>query len=400
MNFVTFGFYLLLVTTSQAEEFKTLIKQVEKHPAIQAARQNFSKRAFNAEAQSALQDPKVKFSAVNLPTGSLRFDKTPMSSKQVVLSQQLPITTRLGHLGDQADHLHQAGKSYVQHQIVRARAELWVTSANLESLDHRLNIIKDSLLWVEQVEKSTQRLYSTGKTNQINLLEIKIRRAELKTQIHELSYQIETARSQIGYLVGQKLPMTVINVPWNRLTNVNTATQLDNMEASLKEQSLAAKSKLKASRLAYIPDLTLGAAYSFRENIDNQGDFVTGFVQFSLPLWGATGEKINIARSATIEQRRHFENYKLQKSKMQHSLSQKLNALTGELDLISKSIEFAETERKLATKRYSLGRVSVFELLEIELKLRQKKSKREIITEELRKTLVELLVFKGDNLDV
>jgi len=400
MNFIIIWLCLFISVPSKAKEFSSLLKKVEGHPNIEAIRQKFLKQSFAAEAQSSLKDPSLKFSAFNLPTPSLSFDKTPMSSKQVTLAQQIPMTSRFSHLNDQAGLLDEAGKSQVKFQVSTAKANLWIVSANIESLKKQLAIVKDSLSWMRQVDKSTQRLYSTGKTNQINLLEIKVRKTELEAQIQELAYKIEAAKSQVGYLVGEGKPTTVHSVPWHILDKKSTDNQTNDLESSLKKQSMAASSKLKATQLTYVPDLTVGATYSFRENIDNQGDFVTGFVQFSIPLWGQIGDKVSLARSEANEQNVKFENYKLQKSKMRHSLKQKISSLLKELDLISKSIKFSETEIKLAIKSYSLGKMGVFELLEVELRLRKKKSKKELLKENLRKSQVELLLLQGDSLDV
>ena len=391
---------LLTVTPSQAEDFVKLLRKVESHPNVVAARQAYLKRSSTVQAMSSLKDPSLKVSALNLPTSDLSFDKTPMSSKQVALMQRLPLTTRLSHLEDSAEFLGQAGKSQAKFQVATNKAQLWIVAAKLKSLNEQLQIVDASLNWIKQVDKSTQRLYSTGKTNQINLLEIKVRKSELESQEQELKYKVAQAESMVGYLAGTGAPSSVENVPWKVLENRNSDNQIDHREKSLQKEAQAAKSNLRANQLAYVPDLTVGAAYSFREDIDGQGDFVSGFVQFSIPLWGETKNKKDAARAEASEKAAHLQSYKLRKKKQVHALGNKVAALEKEMELTSKSIEFAETEQKLATKRYSLGKMSIFELLEIELKLRKKKSRKEMLLENLRSSLIELLLLKGDRLHV
>lgn len=392
--------FMLPTAPTNAEDFISLLSKVETHPNVEATKQAALKRSSSAQARSSLKDPNLKFSALNVPTSNFSFDKTPMSGKQVALTQRLPLTTRLSHLEDQSELIGDAGRSQTKYQVASNKAHLWVIAAKFASLNEQLKIVKASLDWIEQVDKSTQRRYSTGKISQINLLEVKVRKSELESQIQELLYQMARAESQVGYLIGTGTPTTVDNVPWSHLNKKGSDNQIDHREIALQKETKAAQSNLKAARLSYIPDLTVGAAYSFRENVDGQGDFVSGFVQLSLPLWGETKSKTVAARAEARERAANLESYKLQKSKQVYALDKKIVALQKELELTAKSIEFAEAEQKLATKRYSLGRLSIFELLEIELKLRKKKSKKETLLENLRVSLIELLLLKGDDLHV
>ncbi len=390
----------LITVFARAEDFASLLRDVEKHPNVEATKQSFIKRSTSAQAMSSLKDPNIKVSALNLPISTMSFDQTPMSSKQVAIMQSLPLTTRLIHLEDQAEYLQAAGKNQTQFQIAKNRALLWTVAAKIESLDEQLRIVRASLDWIKQVDKSTQRLYSTGKINQISLLEIKVRKSELESQNEDLKFQLSQAQSQVGFLTGRAIPVSPENVPWGVLDSRTNKNSIDQFEMALKKEVLAAQSNLRAQQLSYVPDLTFGAAYSFRENIDGQGDFVSGFVQFSLPLWGETNNKKNASKAEANEKAATLQKYKLIKQKQIQSLNKKILAREKELELITKSIEFALTEQKLATKRYSLGQMSIFELLEIELKYRSKKSKKEALTEDLRSTRIELLLLKGDPLHV
>ncbi len=396
----TFVLCLFVPTLSKAEDFKSLLIKVEAHPNILSSEKKYLKRSYAAEASSALKDPSLKFSALNVPKSDLSFSKTPMSSRQIAIMQRLPLTTRLAHLSDQANYIRSAGENWVQFQKAAAKASLWELSAKLESLNEQLRIVNNSLSWIKKVDRSTQRLYSSGKTSQINLLEIKVRKSELQSQLANLNHKLTTAMNNVGYLVGKSVPISVQKIPWERLFYRKANSRKDSRELSLIKESKAAQAKLDASELSYVPDITLGAAYSMRENIDGHGDFISGFVQFSIPIWGEKGSKVDYAKADNAEKNARLATYQLQKKNQNKILTHKITTLKKELQLTSKSIEFAELERKLATKRYSLGRMSIFELLEVELRLRKKKSKKEVIKEKLRTAQIELLLLQGDSLDV
>lgn len=383
-----------------AEEFSSLLKKIETHPEVERVRQSYQRRSSQAGAESSLKDPDFRLSALNVPTSDFSFNKSAMSSKQISVSQRLPVSTRLGHLQDQSDHLVGAGKAQADFKLNSMRAELWGAAAQIESLSQQLNIVKESLAWIQQVDRATQRLYSTGKTSQINILEIKIRSSELESEQEELLFQLRESESKVGYLVGSHYPTRVEKVPWQRILTTQSPPKLNKMEQALAKENLAGRSRLAAVRLSRIPDITIGAAYSFREDVDGHGDFASGFVQFSIPIWGTTSAKASTAKASSDEIKARFDGYQLLKRQNLNVLSRRISSQERELTLLTKSIEFAESERRLATKRYSLGRLGVFQLLETELKLRQKRQKKENLIKSLRASRIELLLLKGDDLNV
>ena len=204
-------------------------------------------------------------------------------------------------------------KQSIESIQIRLKSGCWQQERN--HLKEKLAIVKSSLGWIRQVDRSTQRRYSTGKVNQINLLEVKVRKAELESQIQVLLYKIAQTESQVGYMIGAGMPTSIERVPWSRLNKHKDHIKKDYRELALQKETKAAQSKLRAMQLSYVPDLTIGAAYSSRENLDGHGDFISGFVQFSLPLWGETANKVGAARAVAIQKSAMFDNYKLMKTK-------------------------------------------------------------------------------------
>lgn len=393
---------VVLPLTSISADFKSLILKIESHPNIEVVRQKYTGRASIVDGEASLKDPSLRLSAVNVPTSSLSFDRTPMSSKQVMLSQTIPLSSRLSHLGDQEKRLNMAGAQSVKHKKYYLRSRLWMTAAKLESLKQRLGIVEESLSWLRKVEKSTERLYATGKTSQINLLEIKVRLADLETQKEKLVFQAHEAESQVGYLVGESKPVTIEQAPWDHLGQLleGGVSGQSPEELVLQNELLASQSKLKSANLSFVPDLTIGASYAFRENVDGQGDFVSGFVQFSIPLWGKRGSKVRKAAADQTQRESLLARYKLEKSAKLETFKRQVESLRNENKLNEKAINYAETERRLAARRYALGKMRIFELLEIELRLREKKNREAILKENLRSVQVELLLLRGSDLDV
>ena len=60
----------------------------------------------------------------------------------------------------------------------------------------------------------------------------------------------------------------------------------DNKELGLKERLKAKELSLSASKLNYVPDLTVSLGYTKRPNIDGNGDFVGASISFPLPFSG------------------------------------------------------------------------------------------------------------------
>lgn len=383
-------------------EFKSLLSKIEGHPNIEVVRQKYIGKSSVISGDASLKDPNLRISAVNVPTSSLSFDRTPMSSKQVMLSQTIPLSSRLSHLEGQKRQLDLAGVQSVKHTKDYLKSRLWKVAARMDSLKNRLGIVEESLSWLRKVEKSTERLYSTGKSSQINLLEIKVRLADIETQKEKLVFKLYEAQNQVGYLVGESAPVKIEQVPWKHLGQLlETETpEKSPEELVLKNEFLASQYQLKSANLGFVPDLTIGASYAFRENVDGQGDFVSGFVQFSVPLWGKSDSKVRKAAADMAQRENILTRYKLEKSTRQETLKKQIESLGKETDLNEKAINYAESERRLAAKRYALGKMRIFDLLEIELRLREKRNREAILKEYLRSVLVEFHFLNGSDLDV
>lgn len=400
-SLITIVAMAVMPLTSNSAEFKSLISKIESHPNIDVVHQEYVGLASRVAESSSFKDPNFRLSAVNVPTSSLSFDRTPMSSKQLMLSQTIPLSSRLSHLDDQEERVKLAGEGRVKYEQYTLRAMLWSLAARLDSASRRLKIVDEGLNWLRKVEKSTERLYSTGKTNQINLLEIKVRSTDLETQKEKLSFQIKEAENQVGYLVGTPGPVKIEQVPWGHLDILfkSHTSYPNHEEQALENEILAAKSKAKSVNLGFVPDLTIGAIYAFRENVDGQGDFVSGFVQFSIPLWGKNASKVSMAQAERYRRESLLAKYRLNKSTKIETYKKQIESIRLESKLNVKAIKYAEAERKLAAKRYSLGKMRVFDLLEIELRLRKKKNRDEVLKENLRTTIVRLLLLSGSDLN-
>ena len=384
----------------QGMHFKDLLQATAKHPEIQRIDNNFRQKTFAAKVKATLQDPILKYSLPNAYTNPLHV----FSKQQLSISQQIPLTPRLWHMSRQAKFLRQAGAESVDFKKAQMKSQLWQALAMAEAFKKNMSIVKESISWLQEVRKSAQRLYATGKIDQTVLLMIEVREADMKQQAQDLLYKLAASKSTVSYVAGRPVTdefffASIRDVPWHILEQkiASTNANKDSFEKALNAQISASEAKLKATKLSYIPDVVLGSTYSAHED---KAHTLAFFAQIPIPLWGAVSRKINAANSEFLERRAALADYRLQTASNKQALHKKIQTLKNNQAFITTSISHLQTEIELATRKDAFGSMETSSLLDAELRFRDKKIKKEEVTASVRVSQTELLLLYGDSLDV
>ena len=146
----------------------------------------------------------------------------------------------------------------------------------------------------------------------------------------------------------------------------------------------------------FVPDLTVGVAYTKRSNIDNKGDFVGASVSFPLPFSGKKyAYNSNAVFQKTVKERA-FRNYKLKKRSKLKEIAFKKERYLKELDILkNKTLNFAKSARDITSRSYRLGNTSYVELLNAEINLQNYLLKKTELESTLDKLKIEGALLSG-----
>ncbi|MDH5464065.1 MAG: TolC family protein [Thiovulaceae bacterium] len=361
---------VLLTVCLEAATFKNAVLMLEKHESIETALFKYKAGAQEAKLKGSWGDPQLKVSAKNFPNDSLAFDQTPMTGIEFGISQKIPLTSKYGNIKNAFSALSQAYLYDAKDKKEKLTKAFWEILILKRKIKEELSILTDNSRWIEKILKVSKRLYATGKVTQQALLDIQIRRSEIERDISNKSYELSQIDDKLIYLIGD-FHIEEKSIPWESLETTSTQT-VDYRELGLQEKLKAKQHRLKASRLNYVPDVTVSLGYTQRSNIDGNGDFVGASLSFPIPLSDEKYSKVEIAVQEKSQVTKYYENYKRVKRRDLSILSKQIKKLMSEINILnSKMIKYAMNSRQITSKSYETGNSSYVELLQSELKLQK-----------------------------
>lgn len=381
-----------------AMSFEEAVKKLENHESVDVLKAQAIQLESIAGIKGSWGDPQLRVSAKNFPKDSLKDDQTPMTGIGVGISQKVALTNKYGKIANSYKSLAKAASyhSFAKKEILVK--ELWELLIVKRKIVSQLKILNENNLWISKILKVSKRLYSTGKASQQALLDIQIRKSEIETQISNKKYELSQIKDGLIYLLGD-FNLAEQTIPWD-LLNLDSNKIKDFNELELKEKINAKDFALTASKLNYVPDVTIAFEYTKRSNIDDQGDFVGATISFPLPF---SDEKFSNHKTAVNDKYmalKQYEYYKRSKLRNISIIEKEILSYKNELEILElKTIAFAKNSREITSKSYGLGNSTYVELLQSELQL-QKILMHKVELEEKRdlKT-VSLKYLKGEPLN-
>jgi len=380
-----------------AESFQWFEEQINTHEMVKMLDSKAKAMDEMGQAQGSWGDPMVKISANNFPKDSLKRDETPMTGIQYGISQKIAMTTKYGNISKSYQALSESIQMEKEQRKRIFKAELWKQAINLRKIDEDLTIMNENLRWVEKMIKVSKKLYSNGKLAQQGLLEIQIRKNNIETKVIEIESKKKEVESLLGYIAGldENKTLDLKTVPWKSL-DMQKNELTDFQEQKLEKELKASEYNLKSARLNYVPDLTVGVAYTKRSNIDNKGDFVGASISFPLPFSGKKYAHNSNAVHQKTAKERAFRNYRLKKRSKLNEIKFQKERFTKELDILkNKTLNFAKSARDVTSRSYRLGNAGYVELLNAEINLQNYLLKKTDLESKLDKLKIEEALLSG-----
>jgi len=364
------------------EELNSLIAQaLDRNPDLKAAEARWQTFTHKIVPAASLDDPRLSLSLNNFPTDSFAWDQTPMTGEMVRLSQALPFPGKLAakkEVAAQQAAWYEEVYKETRIDLTRQVKEFWYTlffeERNLEQIDASLKLLDDLILL-------TENRYETGKGMQQDVLKAQVERSTLTERRLNVEQQRQTTLAGLNTL--RAMPAdTPISVP----TTVKPKPLPDSKEQLLEKamerrpmakayQALIAQYQAqgKLARLNFLPDFSVGAAYTFRQSnpSDNGVDFASVEFGLTLPLFKEK-RKESEAESAAGEtmakqQLDNFFNRTRFAISDAHSQMEKNSQLVSLYS--SGIIPQAKQTLEAAISGYQVGKISVLALLDTALTL-------------------------------
>ncbi len=392
-----FAFLIFFSNQGKAISFKGAIEKIKDHEALLQLERKSEALKEEANLKGSWGDPKFKVSIKNLPVNSLKINESPMSGIELGVSQKIPLTTKYNNIKKSIYSLAKAKKFERKNKEESFKKDVWSIIILKRRLKKESKILKESLIWINNIIKVSKKLYSTGKISQQALFEIEIRKTEIEREINNNKFEILKAKDELKYFISKnKIDMN--SVPWKVLDNKKDNYK-DYKELAFKEMIKAKNLNVTFNQLNFVPDIVLSAGFTKRSNLDGKGDFASASVSFSLPFSLEKYSKKNKAIKDQEALLNAYKNYKKLKRTKLLAIEKEALKLKGELRILNnKTIYYAKNVRSITSKSYGIGNSSYSELLNSELKLQKILMHKVMLEARIAMNKVKLKFIKGDDL--
>jgi outer membrane protein TolC len=244
----------------------------------------------------SLDDPRLGFGVLNLPTDTFDFDQEPMTQKMISLSQKFPWFGKLDLKSRRAVLMavrQEARLEAKQQELARMIAEDYF---ELDFVIQRLEINQKLTEILTRLLRVTETRYATGQGLQQDVLQAQVEMSRLMEEEIRLKQSRRTLQDQINAILNRQdfiaiepdAEMAVEPYGYDIETLTDTALRF-NPDLKIRRAEIhLADLDVELARKDYWPDMDVRLAYGQRDE-DRTGrdlpDFVSATVTINLPVW-------------------------------------------------------------------------------------------------------------------
>ncbi len=367
-----------------SSRLKELVQEaLNSNPDLKAAEARWHLYERKVIPAGSLDDPRLSFTFSNYPVDSFSGDQTPMTGKELGLSQRFPFPGKLAARGEMADQQAQWYKGVYEDgrlQVARKVKDAWY---RLFFRDKAIGITKKNLAVLDDFIRLTETRYKVGKGLQQDVLKAQLERSRLMDRLFTLKQQRTTVLADLNTVLGRPTATPVETSESVDMTPVEPSLEALQKKAQETRPLFASYTSLverfKAQRhlakLDYWPDFTVSAGYRFREPAQGDPvkgtDFVSGGVSFNLPIWRE--KRREAVAEAESGVRMALEQYGDFRNKVHFSLSDTYARMERDRDQVALYktgvLPQAEQTFQATLAAYQVDKVDFLNLLDSLLKL-------------------------------
>ncbi len=305
----------------------------------------FSQRPSQEES---LDNPKVGFALLAIPTNSFSFTQEPMTQKQISISQKIPFPGKLPLKGDIARKETEIVREDYEENKNELVMQVKDAFRNLLLIDKTIDVTKENRDLLREFVKTTETKYAVGEGIQQDVLKAQVELSKMTDALITLAQKKESMAAHLNTLLNRP-----VDTPFREIEGIDiegmkhrgfvfTQDELQKIAEADRPVLIGARHRIERSRLAlrlaeknYNPDFDVGVSYGQR---DERPDFVSGFVMVTVPLWHKTKEDKKVA-----EERANIRQAIEQYNTMKNTLFFRIRDAVAQIGKYQKKIELFKT---------------------------------------------------------
>ncbi len=288
-----------------------VIKALADNPDLLAAKARWDMATHKILQVGSLDDPKLSLVLSNYPVDSFSDSVTPMTGKEIQLSQMLPFPGKLAakeKMAEQQALWYRGIYEEARLQLVQKVKDAWY---RLYFQEQAIDVTRRNIAILKDFTRLTETRYAVGTGLQQDVLKAQVERSKLQDKLFNLEQQRITAIADLNRLLSRP-GSTPVDLP-DRLILTAVGKDLPALiEVARTERPFFAayqsmidgyQAQRSLAKLDYYPDFNVFAGYRQREEIAGDpaagSDFVSAGISINLPLWqGKRGAAVAEADSA------------------------------------------------------------------------------------------------------
>jgi outer membrane protein TolC len=358
------------------------------HPLAELIEEGLSRnkqiQSFEAKVQSfqeevsfagSLEDPRLGFGVLNLPTDSWEFDEEPMTQKTVFLAQKFPWFGKLSLksqrqtlMASEQQAMLEAKKLELARKIAVAYYELGFVVTNYE-INQRLTDM------VDQLNKVAETRYASGEGLQQDVLQAQVELSKLLDEKIVLEKQRRTLRDQINELLNREKFISItpfidlsypdVELDFQALKEMKEKSLANNPWLQVRQAKVAqSEVETKLAKKEYWPDMDFKVAYGQRDEDftgRNLPDFFSATVTINLPLWAKSrqNKKLAAAKKSHEAAVKSFRN-------LAESLPYQVDALASEINNTQKNYKLYVDALLVQSEQWARSSLAAYEVGKVE----------------------------------
>lgn len=295
------------------------------NPDLQAAEARWEMAKHKVIPAGSFDDPRLSFALSNYPVDSLAGDETPMTGKEIQLSQVFPFPGKRGAKGEMAEQqalwfrgVYEDAKVQLTQRVKDAWYRLYFQQRAIAITRQNIDILKDFI-------RLTETRYEVGTGLQQDVLKAQVERSKLQDKLLNLEQQRTTVLAELNRLLNRPVAAPLDSPDQVMQTKVDAKLQ-QLLELARTQRPLFGayqavidryQAQRKLAKLDYYPNFNVFAGYRQREEVAGDpaegSDFVSAGISINLPLWqGKRKAAVAEADSGMRMARRQFEDFRNQ----------------------------------------------------------------------------------------
>lgn len=410
MSFLIILFFISFVYNVEAYNLEDLSKiLLSENPKIQSMEREVKMKELKVVSSSSLDDPKLKIGINSLPVDTWSFKDEDMTTKEIGISQMIPLGGKLKTKENIAYKELLIAKENLRKEKINMLFELEKNYYELAYIRSSIKILENIKSYLKLLIDSESALIKAGMGNVSNVVKVSVEEKMIDEEIINLRQKEREYLKSIGYIIGmENFSVETDELVWKPLEyNINELKdkafsnnpdlRLLSLENELSNEEVDLKKK------EYYPDLELSISYMQRDNSKDgmkRPDMVSAMAVFNIPLWF---KKKNIPMIEEMMKKKEMVNKRFEDKK--NEIISKIDTMIGEAERI-KSLKslyedtlIPQNELILETyfTRYKTSNIEFMPVIDTIRTLLRYKKELESLKKELIVTNLSINTLIGNN---